>query len=478
MGLSSQRHLFEPEQLLPEGFIPADSFYGVLAQWGERLLPRSLFDDLYKNRQTGRPEVDPAMLCKALLLQFYEDVSDREAEQRARYDLRWKHALGIPLDEARLDHVTLCRFRARLLTVDGGRRILERVLQLAVEAGLIRADAARVIDSTHVLGAGAVQDTYTLLRKALRKVVARVRDGRPDLWEQIKPLLQRSEDYERQDDRKPDIDWSDPDARQTLLNEFVADARRVLEALGGQDLSAELRDAVALLADVTDQDIEEQADGRVRIRQGVAKDRVISVTDPEMRHGHKSSQGRFDGYKAEVAADPDSELITSVAVVPGNAPDAAAVGRMLDQEAASGLHASEWIGDTAYGGGELRAELAARKIELVAPTSPVPSRNGLYPKTDFTIDLDAETCRCPAGHLAEKVYRRNDGSLRAFQFAAALCSQCPLQPQCTRTPARGRIVTVHRRERLLQQARAFEQTEAFKRRYRQRPKIERKLAEM
>ncbi|HEY8450301.1 MAG TPA: transposase, partial [Bacillota bacterium] len=86
MGLSSQRHLFEPEHLLPEGFIPADSFYGVLAQWGERLLPRSLFDDLYKNRHTGRPEVDPAMLCKALLLQFYEDVSDREAEQRARYD--------------------------------------------------------------------------------------------------------------------------------------------------------------------------------------------------------------------------------------------------------------------------------------------------------------------------------------------------------------------------------------------------------
>jgi len=89
------------------------------------------------------------------------------------------------------------------------------VLQLPVKAGLIKEDAARVIDSTHVLGAGAVQDTYTLLRKALCKVVARVRDGRRDLWDQIKPRLQRSEDYERQDDRKPDIDWTDPDARQT-----------------------------------------------------------------------------------------------------------------------------------------------------------------------------------------------------------------------------------------------------------------------
>lgn len=476
--MSSQRHLFEPEHLLPAGFVPADSFHGVLARWGEGLLPRSLFAELYRNRRTGRPEVDPAMLCKALLLQFYEDVSDREAEQRARYDLRWKHALGIPLDAAPLDHVTLCRFRARLLTVDGGRRIFEQVLQLAVKAGLIQADAARVIDSTHVLGAGAVHDTYTLLRKALRKVVAAVHDSRPDRWERIKPLLKRAEDYERPEDRKPAIDWDDPDARQDLLNELVQDARQVLTALAEEDLPAELQEAVGLLADVTDQDIEEQSDGRVRIRQGVAEERVISITDPEMRHGHKSSKGRFDGYKAEVAADPDSELITSVATLPGNAPDAAAVSRMLDQEAESGLHASEWIGDTAFGGGELRAELAERSITVVAPTPPVPNRNGLYPKTAFAIDLEAKTCRCPAGQLAEKVYRRKDGSVRAFQFAGAHCRQCPLQQQCARNPAQGRTVTIHRQERLLQQARAFEQTEAFQTRYRQRPKIERKLAEM
>lgn len=225
--------MFDVGQLLPEGFVDPDSFHGVLASWGERLLPRSMFDDLYKNRSTGRPEVDPALLCKALLLQYYEDVSDREAEQRARYDLRWKHALGIAIDQSVVDHVTLCRFRARLLTADGGRRVFGRVLQLAVDAGLIEADAARVIDSTHVLGAGAVQDTYTLLRKALRKVARRLHGERPELWQRLKPALQREEAYASPQDAKPAIDWQDAAARQALLNELVSDARRVLGELAG-----------------------------------------------------------------------------------------------------------------------------------------------------------------------------------------------------------------------------------------------------
>jgi hypothetical protein len=68
-------------------------------------------------------------------------------------------------------------------------------------------------------------------------------------------------------------------------------------------------EAAALLATVTGQDIEETVDGRFRIFEGTAPDRVISTVDPQARHGHKTAAHGLDGYKAHVAVDPDSEVI-------------------------------------------------------------------------------------------------------------------------------------------------------------------------
>src|SRR5690606_9706281 len=148
------------------------------------------------------------------------------------------------------------------------------------------------------------------------------------------------------------------------------------------------------------QDIEEGPDGSVRIRHGVAKDRILSITDPEMRHGRKTNHRRFDGYKAHVAEDPGSELITSVAVTPGNVPDAAPVLPMLEEEQAQGRQVHTLIGDTAYGSATLRAELHQRGISILAPTVPVQNPHGLLPKTSFVLNLERGTCRCPAGYEA------------------------------------------------------------------------------
>ena len=171
-----------------------------------------------------------------------------------------------------------------------------------------------------------------------------------------------------------EVDWSDPKARQQFLAEIVIDAEQLLDLVRGtrSDLtkdSPEDQDLVAAagtLARILAQDIERDANGP-RLKRGVAPDRLISVHDPEMRHGRKSSSQRFNGHKAQVAVDTDSQLITAVEVLPGNAPDAARALEVVEaSEAATECRVEEVLGDCAYGAGETRAEFAATGRTIVA----------------------------------------------------------------------------------------------------------------
>lgn len=449
--------------------VPPDSFYGRMAVYGDQLVQADWFAKLYSHR--GRPSIPPTLLSKVLLLMFHENKSDREAEQSARYDLRWKVALNLGIDEVGFDATSLCRFRSRLLLHDKERLFFERTVKAAKEVGLIHAEVAAVVDSTPVLGAGAVQDTYNLLRSAVRKVLQAV-ERRPEMHQRLRALLERS-DYDEKG--KPEIHWEDPQERQKLLNEFVRDARTLLKETENLDLDAAGTSARELLAAVTEQDIAAAPDGTVRIRQGVAEDRVISTSDPEMRHGHKTSKGRFDGYKAHVMEDPQAEIVTAIAVTAANLPDAEALPAMLEQQQAAGLRVTQVTGDTAYGSGDTRAAMVGREIELTAPVPP--ERKGeFFAKSAFVMDLQARTCRCPAGQVVKMTGRHKPGQEGNFQFGA-FCGDCPLRALCTNSK-NGRSVKVHRHEELLREGRAKQQSEAFQAAYRKRPIIERKFAEM
>ena len=155
------------------------------------------------------------------------------------------------------------------------------------------------------------------------------------------------------------IDWSDRKARAALLGEIVADADRLLKvARQAQKAlpegSSERQGIVAaaeLLGELLLQDVESDGDG-IGLKDGVSKDRMVSVHDPDMRHGHKSSRRRFDGHKAAIVVDTDSQLITAVEVLPGNAPDnLGALGLVERSEATTGVPVEETLGDAAYGEG-------------------------------------------------------------------------------------------------------------------------------
>src|SRR5512132_1008980 len=175
----------------------------------------------------------------------------------------------------------------------------------------------------------------------------------PALEAKVRGLLVREDDYRAPG--KPACDWTDRAAREELVDALVRDAYRAHYALRDQRLDPRVAEAAALLATVTGQDIEETTDGRFRIFEGTAPDRVISTVDPQARHGHKTAAHGFDGYKGHIAIDPDSEVITAAEVSPATSGDAAVAPILLDDltPARDGGPATRAVvyGDSAYGTG-------------------------------------------------------------------------------------------------------------------------------
>ncbi len=463
-----QGSLLGVDSLLARLFEGDDSsFYARMAAHGDELISDEDFADCYASGK-GRPSIPPSLLMKAVLLQVRDDVSDREAARRAAKDLDWKRALGLEADEVPFHHTTLSVFRTRLMVNDADERVLRATVERAVAAGLFPKKVLAIVDSTGVMGAAAVADTFSLLRQAITRL-GDAAGGR------IVKRLRRT--VNRLCRNKARIDWADAAARRAHLGELVELAKALLGATAGHDDLAEARD---LLVRIVDQDIEEEpADGGgPAIRQGVASDRVVSVVDPEMRHGRKSPSKRVDGYKAHLLTDHHSEVVLGVAVTPANDPDGPEAAPLVAEAKAAGVPVVEVLGDTAYGDGDTREAVEDVGARVTAKTQP-PATTGRFVKPDFVIDPDTPSATCPAGHRTTHQGRSTDHQGRRvviLKFAAATCAACPLRPRCTTNPE-GRSITLNFHEARLQEARAEQARTRTRRKLRRRAVIERKLAE-
>ena len=372
---SDQKGLWEADRLYLN-YVGKDTFYGLLAALRGQLFSDDDFAEIY-GPDNGWDSVPPSLLATALLLQTYDKVSDAEAKARAdstsggraRPRPRPGVALGIEIEDRPFAKSTLQMFRAQLILHDKVREVFESSLRLARESGYLKKRGMRVaLDTTYILGRGAVKDTYNLLADGIVKLlrvlaaVARITVGE---WAE-------AQGYERylgsSIKGEAVIDWSDCKARAALLAEIVADADQLLE-LARQawvelpEDSAQQQsivDGAELLGQLLLQDIERKSgdgdvDDGVSLKDGVSKDRMLSVHDPELRHGHQSSRRRFDWHKAAIVVDTDSQLITAVDVLPGNAPDNLGALELVEaSEASTGSVVEEAIGNAAYGDGGTR----------------------------------------------------------------------------------------------------------------------------
>ena len=451
-----------------DGRVKDDSIWAVLHRECDGLFPDELFADLFTS--TGRRSVPPRIVAVVMVLQRWFGLSDREAVEAFEFDARWKYACGgLDFDYPGFVHTVLVDMRARLGRSVRPRRIFEVSLHAARQAGVVSAN--RVLDSTLLYDAVATQDTVTMIRSAIRQLLAAADAA---LEAELRGVLGPDDNYGS--GGKAVCDWDDRVAREQLVAELAADGFACLGVLDRRDLNTEVAQTAELLATVLGQDLEADEDGRFRIARKVAKDRVISTVDRDARHGHKTQARGFDGYKSHVAVDPDSAIITDTTVTPGNAGDASVATELIGDlvNDAGECADAKVFGDSAYGTGQFQQHLDDNDIKSrcrTQPPSPLPG--GLFAKDRFNVDLDDDTVTCP-NDVTVSIRRGVHGD--GIAYFAEHCITCPLRVTCTGSAA-GRTIRVNVHEAALARARERQADPDWQADYgANRPRVERKLA--
>ena len=487
-----QRELLDADSVTGH-LLPTGSVFAFLAEHRLALFPAEMFADLFPSGR-GRPSVAPDVVASVLVLQALHGLSDRQAADAVTFDLRWKAACGLAVTGTSFHATTLTYWRRRLAASKSPDRIFDAVRTVIKQTGVIRGKTRRVLDSTVLDDAVATQDTVTQLVAAIRRVL-RVVPGA----EAVLAGRETACDYTRPG--KPDIAWDDKAAKAALINALVLDALTLLNALTSTDTDAdadavegtvgdsdhsaddrpgsdEAEQALALLALLAGQDVEWVDDGSGggvwRIAQKVAHDRVISTVDTETRHAHKSRSRKQDGFKAHIAAEPDTGLITNAALTKatGEATGDAAAGAVVLAGDDSFTEPGQVLADSAYGTGDLLNDLQqAGHDPVIKPWPCTPNIPGGFTVDDFTVDHQSSTVTCPAGNTASFA-----GKSRTAKFGTA-CAACPFRDQCT-TAAAGRSVTVNVHDKILRAHRARWNTDPQMRAdyKKHRPMVERSIA--
>lgn len=436
--------------------VAEDSMHAFLADHRRELFPDELFADLFPSGR-GRPSVPADVVATVMVLQALEGLSDRDAAMALRTNIAWKVAAGLALDDTGIHYSVLTYWRTRLRNSAAPERIFDAVRAVIDATGVLKGRRRRALDSTLLDDAVATQDTVTQLVAAIRRV------------RRLVPAAAAvdvvAHDYDASG--KPVCAWDDPDAKTALVTGLVNDARAIIDALDDVALDDEQVDAVGLLALVAGQDVEPgDEEGTWRIAQRVAPDRVISTVDPESRHMHKSVSSYRDGYKAHVAVEPETGLITACALTPANAGDGPTGVALLEGEE-PGLQV---LADSAYGSGEVRAAIGQARHR--AAIKAIPLRRavpGGFDRDDFVIDHTNRTATCPGGHTVP-IAPKGGASF------GPRCRECPLRQRCT-TAKTGRTLHIGDHDAELVAARQAWRHGDFAADYRRwRPMVERSIA--
>ncbi len=423
-----------------------------------RQVRHQLFDDefqtelakIYDDSPRGQPPIPPAPLALAIILQAYTGASDDEAIESLLMDKRWQLVLDcLECEEPPFSQATLVRFRTQLIKRRLDRRLIERTVELAKQTGGFGSKNLRAaLDSSPLWGAAKVEDTYNLLGHALKKamsVIARQQGG-----ELTAIATELGAEFLSGSSVKAalDIDWDNPEERTEALSKLLVALQAVenwLEQNHQVPVADSIEQNLKVAQQVQSQDVEVTANGTPQLRQGVAKNRRISVEDPTMRHGRKSRSQRFDGYKRHVLTDLEIGVVRAVGLTPANVPEAWISDAISNDLKAQDVTLVELQIDRAYLSSKLVRQ-RTEELKIYCKAWPVRNRDGRLDKTAFVLDWEEQKITCPNQitlpfEVGAKV-----------QFPKSDCGNCPLQAGCTTNP-RGRSISIHAEEQLLQEFR-------------------------
>lgn len=406
-----------------------------------------------------------ALLCLWLLRWDGAGMSRLGACKHACVDISWQRAMGLPVGSKMPTEKTMREFEGflreeheetglpRYMVVH--EHVVNLVLWLQEHD---RAPPAWVIDSTPMWCYGAVLDTVRLLGDGLRRLGRRYARAAGVGLGALAKKLDLDLLLAKSTKGHFHIDWHDVDQRSELISTLVQDVLRIvewvrdhLEPVKGPARAALVGQCDVLLR-VIEQDLEQDKRGRWRITRGVARDRLVSVTEPEARHGHKSRSESHWGYKLNVLGDAQSGLIAAVSVTPGNGHDAEPGHVLVARVQKMRIELRQLLADTAYGGTEHRIRMRSIGVDLVAPPPPVPEprEKQLFGRSAFDVDMAKRVARCPNGVETTEVSVTQTQRLPAplaFRWPVEVCGNCPLREKCMRNPPPRESVPVPTTER-------------------------------
>jgi hypothetical protein len=459
-----------------------------------RLQRHAIFDEafqaelgaIYRDTGEGKAPLPPALLAMATVMQAYAGVSDLEAVELATFDARWQMVLGmLGEDEPPFSQGALHAFRERLIKNDLDRRLLERTIEFAratkgFDPKKLPKQLRVAVDSRPLSGAGRVEDTVNLLGRAGRQLLlcaAAIAGVKPDvLADEIGSSLLLDSSIKA----ALDVDWTDAeqkaDAMEHLLDAIESLETFVRERLPDYAGAPPLAEHLATLARLRDQNIDPEPPdgGGPGVRDGVAPDRTVSLSDPDMRHGRKSRSRTFNGYKSHVATDLDDDIILACTVLSANRPEREGFDAMRhdlvrivrDDRPITEIHA-----DRAYTNAELTRDLVSAGAELLSKPRPVRGKPGLFDKSHFLIDLRRKTATCPDGQTVPIALGE------VAHFDARQCGRCPRRADCTTAAeGKGRTLSIAADEPQQRKLAKLAGTSRGRARLRERTAIEHTLA--
>jgi Transposase DDE domain/Transposase domain (DUF772) len=461
--------------------------FGFLREHRHELFDEAFQEELegmYRQTGQGGEPQPPALMCMALLVQGYMQVSDAEAVRLSAMDAAWRlvlDTLGEGKPKPAFSQGGLQQFRERLIRHDMDRRLLERTVELAKRTQAFGwkklPKTLRVgVDSRPLEGAGRVEDTINLLGHAGRKIAecmaAVLETDTDEVCRQAGATLLTSSSIKA----GLDIDWNDAEEKAEALNRLCRQLDRLTAFVAKRkpkEVESEpLTRYIQALTQVQQQDLEPRQAGGVQIRKGVAEDRRISIEDAEMRHGRKSKSKRFNGFKQHVSTYLDAALVLACAVTPANRPEEEATPQLEADMANLGIHPDELLIDRAYINSNLAQSVTDQGGAVVCkPWSGISVKPGLFGKRDFHINVRTQTITCPAGEVEPFEAGQQ------VHFDPEACGPCARRANCTQASSgKGRSVTMGDDEALQKRLRRLQSTKSGRARLRQRVPVEHRLA--
>jgi transposase len=445
----------------------------------------------------GKPGISPAQLAMVTVLQFTEDLADRQAADAVRGKIDWKYCLGLELADDGFEFTALHGFRERLLAGGVERVVFDRLVARLQERGLLKGGGRQRTDSTHVLARIRDLNRLELAGETVRAALEALAAASPGWLAGVIDASWQKVYGQRIDNlHLPESET----ARRELAVQYGRDGYYLLEQVYGPGSPGWLRElpAVQVLRRIWIQQYYRDGEKVVRREErehGLppGRDRLASPYDLDARYAEKHGMG-WTGYKfhaTETISDPAGDdpgtgrpelpnLITDVQTTHAAVPDVAMTGTIHDSLDAGGLLPAEHDVDSGYVSADLLVSSRLRGITLLGPLlagTSAQARTGGYTADMFAIDFDARQATCPQGAVSSKwaPLRQKDGKEAiSVRFGTATCRACPARDKCTTAKWTGRQLFIRPRQihEAVAAARAGQQTRDWKDRYKARAGVE------